>query len=94
MNNPYTGHAEGTVIGVGLKLATEGETEFIRHTWNVFENGIERLDGGCGCPILDQQGSVVGLFRFKIRGDEGCLAISATELRRFGYEICSGEQQF
>lgn len=53
MNNPYTGHTEGTVIGVGFKLATEGETEFISHTWTVFENGIEPLDGSCRSPILD-----------------------------------------
>lgn len=70
------GHSEGTVISVGLKLDTEGQTEYIRHTWTVFESGSD-LDGSCGSPILDQQGSVVGLFRFKIRGDEGCLAVSA-----------------
>lgn len=94
MNNPFVGHSEGTVIAVGLKLATEGESKFIRHTWNFFENGMEPLDRCCGCPILDQRGSIVGLFRFKITGEEGCLAISATELRQFGYEICDGERRF
>lgn len=75
-------HSEGAVISVGLKLDTEGETEYIRHTWTVFENGSGPIDGSCGSPILDQQGLVIGLFRFKIRGDEGCLAVSATELVR------------
>lgn len=87
-------HSEGTVISVGLKLDTEGKTEYIRHTWTVFESGSEPLDGSRGSPILDQQGSVVGLFGFKIRGDEGCLAVSTTELWRFGYEICDGERRF
>lgn len=94
MNNQYMEHSEGTVVSVGLKLDTEGKTEYIRHTWTVFESGSEPLDGSRGSPILDQQGSVVGLFGFKIRGDEGCLAVSATELWRFGYEICDGERRF
>ena len=94
MNNPYMGYSEGTVISVGLKLDTEGEINYIRHTWTIFENGSGPLDGSLGSPILDLQGSVIGLFRFKITGDDGCLAVSASELRRFGYEICNGERRF
>jgi len=94
MDNPYSGFAEGTVLAVGFKLAEEGETDYVHHTWTIFENGSEPVDGSCGCPILDDQGMVVGLFRFKMGGDQGCLAVSAMELRRFGYEMCGVEQQF
>lgn len=94
MDNPYSGYAEGTVLASGFKVAGEGETDYVYHTWNIFENGSEPVDGSCGGPILDEQGMVVGLFRFKMRGDQGCLAVSAMELRRFGYEICGVEQQF
>lgn len=94
MDNPYSGYTEGTVIGVGLKLAGEGGTNYIHHTWDLFENGNEPVDGSCGCPVLDEQGLVVGLFRFKMEGGDGCLAVSAMELRRFNYEISGGETQF
>ena len=94
MNNPYSGYAEGAVLALGFKAPEEGETDYVYHTWNIFENGSEPVDGSCGSPILDEQGMVVGLFRFKIKGDQGCLAVSAMELRRFDYEICGGEQQF
>lgn len=68
MNNPFMGYSERTVITVGLKLATEGETKFIRHTWNFFENGMDPLDGRYGCPILDQRDSIVGLFGLRSQG--------------------------
>lgn len=94
MNNPYSGYAEGTVLAVGLRIAEEGETTYVQHTWNLFENGSEPVDGSCGSPIFDDQGMVVGLFRFKMSGDQECLAVSAMELKRFGYDICGGEHQF
>lgn len=62
MNNPYMGYSEGTLISVGLKLDTEGGTNYIRHTWTNFEKGSGPLDGSCGSRILDPQGSVIGLL--------------------------------
>ena len=99
MNNPYSGYAEGVALGFGLRIADEGdgseaENDYVQHTWNIFENGSEPVDGSCGCPIFDNQRRVVGLSRFKLSEGKGCLAVSAMELRRFGYEICGGEQQF
>ena len=94
MDNPYSGFSEGSVLVTGYKLPEGGGTEYVRHNWDIFENGSDPVDGSCGCPILDEQGMVVGLFRFKVRGTSTCLAVSAMELRRFGFEISSGEQQF
>jgi hypothetical protein len=56
--------------------------------------GDEPVDGSCGSPILNSDGEVVGLFRFKKEDSHHCLGVSAMELRTFGYEICAGEQQF
>ena len=94
MDNPYSGFSEGSVLATGYKFPDEGGTEYVRHSWDIFENGSEPVDGSCGCPILDEQGMVVGLFRFKVAGTNACLAVSAMELRRFGFEIGGGEQQF
>jgi hypothetical protein len=94
MDNPYSGFSEGSVLATGYKLPEEGSTEYVRHSWDVFENGSEPVDGSCGCPILDEQGMVVGLWRFKMEGTNACLAVSAMELRRFGFEVCGEEQKF
>jgi hypothetical protein len=94
MDNPYSGFSEGSVLATGYKISDGGDTKYIPHSWYVFENGSEPVDGSCGCPILDEQGRVVGLFRFKVEGTNMCVAVSAVELRRFGFEICGGEQQF
>lgn len=95
MNNPYSGHAEGIVIGVGLRIAKEEEIAYVQHTWNIFENGNESVESSYGSPIFNEEGMVVGFFAFKMSEDQGCLAVSAMELRRFGYEICvGGEHQF
>jgi hypothetical protein len=67
MDNPYSGFSEGSVLATGYKFS-DGGTEYVRHSWDVFENGSELIDGSCGCPILDEQGMVVGLFRFKVGG--------------------------
>ncbi|OCK95055.1 uncharacterized protein K441DRAFT_676962 [Cenococcum geophilum 1.58] len=93
LSKQHTSTATDSGPPEGLKAPEEGETDYIHHTWNIFENGSEPIDGSCG-PIFDKQGMVVALFRFKIRGDQGCLAVSAMELRRFGYKICCVEQQF
>jgi hypothetical protein len=94
MDNPYSGFSEGSMLATGYKCPDGGRTEYVLHSWNIFENGSEPVDGSCGSPILDGQGMVVGLFRFKVGETNACLAVSATELRSFGFEICGGEQQF
>jgi hypothetical protein len=66
----------------------------VAHVWSLFENGDEPVDGSCGSPILNDEGKVVGLFRFKVANSNLCLSVSASELREYGYEICDGEQTF
>lgn len=94
MNNPYSGSCEGVIIGLGAKIPEEGDKEYVAHEWVEFENGEEPFDGSCGSPIINAEGNVVGLFRFKMANSSLCLTVSATELREFGYEICGGEQSF
>lgn len=94
INNLYMGYLEGTVISVGLKLNTEEKINYIWHTWTIFENKSEPFDWSCSPLILNPQGSVIGLFRFKITGDDKCLAVSSLKLWQFGYEICNGERLF
>ena len=95
MDNPFSGNCEGTVLALGARVPEEENTDFVRHEWYLLEkNGDEPIDGGCGCPILDSDGRVVGLFRFKLADSHECVAVSAMELRRFDYEICGGEQTF
>jgi hypothetical protein len=94
MDNPFSGSCDGMVLGLGAKLPEEGEGDLIPHEWSIFENGSEPADGSCGSPILDSNGKVVGLFRFKKTNSSHCFGVSATELCRFGYEICGGIQEF
>jgi hypothetical protein len=94
MDNPFSGSCEGRVLALGARIPEEGERDYVMHEWHIFENGNEPVDGSCGSPILDSDGKVVGLFRFKKIASFQCLGVSAMELRTFGYEFCSGEQQF
>jgi hypothetical protein len=94
MNNPFSGSCEGRVLGLGAKIPGEGDKDYVRHEWHCFENGNGLADGSCGSLILDSDRNVVGLFRFKKNDSTQCWGVSAMELRTFGYEICSGEQQF
>lgn len=98
MNNPFSGSCEGVTLGLGAIIAGEGEGDkgYVAHEWSFFENGNEPVDGSCSCgsPILDVEGKVVGLFRFKAADSSLCLSVSAMELREYGYDICGGEQSF
>jgi hypothetical protein len=94
MDNPFSGSCAGLVLGFGARIPGEGDRDYVRHQWNVFENGSEPADGSCGSPILDSDGKVVGLFRFRQNNSRNCWGVSAMELREFGYEVCGGEQQF
>ena len=94
MNNPFSGSCEGVTMAPGALIPDGGNKEYVRHVWTFFENGDEAVDGSCGSPILTDEGEVVGLFRFKAVNSNFCLAISALELRGYGYEICGGEQTF
>ena len=44
--------------------------------------------------VMDSNGDVVGLFRYKTANSRDCFAISAIAIREYGYEICGGEQTF
>jgi hypothetical protein len=94
MDNPFSGSCQGFVLGLGGIIPEEGDKDYVLHEWLIFENGNEVVDGSCGSPILNSDGEVVGLFRFKKENSNHCLGVSAMELRTFGYEICAGEQQF
>jgi hypothetical protein len=94
MDNPFSGSCAGLVLGLGARIPGEGDRDYVRHQWHVFENGSEPADGSCGSPILDSDGKVIGLFRFRQNNSCNCWGVSAVELRTFGYEICGEEQQF
>jgi hypothetical protein len=93
MDNPFSGSCQGFVLGLGA-IIPEGDQDYVLHEWQIFENGDELVLGSCGSPILNSDREVVGLFRFKKENSHHCLGVSAMELRKFGYEICTGEQQF
>ena len=94
MNNPFSGYCISTVLATGARITGEGDKKYIRHDWYTFENGEEAVDGSCGSAVLDEQGKVAGLSRFKQKDSGECLCIAAIELREFGYEICGGLQRF
>jgi len=94
MNNPFTGNCEGLTMAVGVRISDDPNAKYVAHQWMIFENGNEPVDGSCGCPILDAEGRVIGLFRFKAADSNMCLCVSSVELRELGYEICGGEQSF
>ena len=94
MNNPFSGYCVGTVLATGARITGEQNKPYILHEWHTFENGDQAVDGSCGSAVLDEEGSVVGLIRFKQKESAECLCIAAIELRQFGYEICGGLQTF
>ena len=93
-NNPFSGNCEGLTLALGATVPGEGDKEYVVHECILFENGDEPVDRSCGSPILDAEGRIVGLFRFKAANSSFCLAVSAVELRECGYETCGGEQSF
>ncbi|KAL2041234.1 hypothetical protein N7G274_006179 [Stereocaulon virgatum] len=94
MNNPFSGSCEGVIVVLGAVIPEEGDKDCVAHTWNLFENGDEHVDGSCGSPILTDEGKVVELFRFKVANSDLCLSVSALELREYGYGICGGGRIF
>ena len=94
MNNPFSGYCVGTVLATGARVTGESNKNFVLHEWYTFENGDQTVDQGCGSPVLDEEGRVAGLFRFKKRDSVECSCVAAGELREFGYEICRGLQMF
>ena len=88
MNNPFSGHCNGAVLATGARITGEGDKRYVLHDWYVFENGQQAADGSCGSAVLDAQGGVAGMFRFKQQDSGDCLCVAAVEMREFGYEIC------
>lgn len=91
MNNPFSGGCEGSVLALGALIPGNGDHEHVPHQWLLLENGDAPVDGSCGTAIVDKNRQVVGLFRYK---HLECYATSAVSLRKYGYEICGGEQTF
>jgi hypothetical protein len=94
MNNPFSGDCEGLVFGLGAIIPEDGPHKHVEHQWIFLENGDEPVGGSCGSPIIDANGQVVGLFRYKMPNSRDCFAVSAQTLRDNGYEICVGEHTF
>ena len=94
MNNPFSGSCEGVTIALGATIPEEGDKDYMAYIWNLFKNSDEPVDRSCGSPILDAEGKVMGLFRFKVANSSLYLSVSVIELREYGYEICGGEQTF
>ncbi|KAL9102553.1 MAG: hypothetical protein Q9163_002303 [Psora crenata] len=80
MNNPFSGSREGITMALGLRIPEEGEKDYVAHQWHLFDNGDEPVDGCCGSPILDAEGRIVGLFRFKA----ATLSVFRSQQRSFG----------
>ena len=78
-------------MAFSARISEEVDKGFVLHEWSLFENGYQPVDGSRGAPILDAEGRVVGLFRFKAANSSLCLSVSAIEFRRHGYDICGGE---
>lgn len=57
----------------------DGNHEYVKHQWLLFENGDEPVDGSCGSPIMDSNGNVVGLFRYKMANSRDCLGLQLFE---------------
>ena len=94
MNNPFSGYCTGVVLATGARITGEPNKRYVLHEWYIFENGEQAADGSCGSPVLDAQGSVAGMFRFKQKDSGDCLCVAAVEMREYGYEICGGLQKF
>ena len=97
MDNPFSGRYEGVTMASGARIPEEGAKNYVTHQCILFENDDDDdavvVDGSCGSPILNADGKVVGLFRFKAKSG-ACLAVAAMELWEYGYEICDGERTF
>ncbi|RDL39014.1 uncharacterized protein BP5553_03354 [Venustampulla echinocandica] len=94
MNNPWTGHLDGTLEGSSLRMVEPerrgGEDiEWIRYKWTFHgDNGLAAPPPGVsGSAIWDDEGVVIGFFQYYIpdgnlRGF--CISVSASHLARFG----------
>ena len=62
-SGPYSGFCEGQIIALGAKIGNSGK-QYIPHTWMMVQSGEEVVNGSCGSVILDDDGRVVGFFRY------------------------------
>jgi hypothetical protein len=92
MNNPFSGYAEGHVLALGIKVEASGK--MVEHEWLYMDCGTEPVDGSCGSPILADDRTVVGFFRYKHNDSLHCYAVCAMELRDGEYEICGQAMEF
>lgn len=75
-------------MALGAKTSEDGDGENITLESFLIENGDGPVYGSYASPILNAEGNVVGLVRFKMANSSICLSVSASELRKYEYEIC------
>lgn len=69
MNNTFFGYCVGVHLGIekGRVLSDENvlEHKWVTNEWSYFGNtGDEPMESSCGSSVLDEEGNVVGFFRF------------------------------
>jgi hypothetical protein len=87
MNNPFSGYCVGQILAPGVRV--EGSGLMIQHYWVIMDASSDQgpIDGSCGSAILNDDGEVVGFFRFKKQGSRDCYAVSSEMLIKAGYQI-------
>lgn len=97
MNNPFLGYSEGTCgsrgrMRVRSKDPNEPEVQWIKTRWLYLGQGfIDHLeDGVCGSAIWNDDGNVIGFFRYAPRSGhflDWCLAVGSDNVTERGFKI-------
>jgi hypothetical protein len=97
LNSPDTGFIEGTLeiparMRVPMDDPLEPEQEWICTTWVYTGQGMSEdlPDGICGSAIWDEDGAVIGFFRYAPKTGvmtDWCAGIAAKELMERGFTI-------
>lgn len=90
MNNPFSGYHDGSYVGRQLLRLPADEAKvkhyWVETHWLYLGNGVEKMDGSCGCVIVDEDGNAVSFSRFLDDKYPGCgLCVAASTLEKFGY---------
>ena len=97
MNNPFTGYVEGTCgphawLRVPIDDLCEPRQEWIRTRWNYLgqESSLQIVDGTCGSAMWNDQGMVIGFFRYAPTSGrflDWCVTVSAEHIIDNGWSI-------
>jgi hypothetical protein len=95
MDNPFTGFVEGiygphSMLRMRSDDPYEPKQKWIKTRWDYFGQGSSRrmVDGICGSAIWNDQGMVVGFFRYAPNSGhfkDWCLSVSAEHVIDSGY---------